>query len=238
MYLVVSHPERRERRWYGPALAGLVTVGSAREADVQIDGHNIAARHVVLRFTIGRPWVAPRARVDVKNAFGVRVDGRMPRPNDELGELTIGPWELVLHERVPRGVDDIDEDFLAAVGDDPDARAVYADSLEERGRLAEAEVVRGNRDPLVIARTPPEWRRRMLPIAVEGCPQKCDERWTPGACERCGVEVPLFGNIAAARERALAGKPVALDPAVRRWPNDLREAIVRQPAIVMGHPRR
>lgn len=238
MYLVVSHPERRERRWYGPELAGLVTVGSAREADVQIDGHNLAARHVVLKFTIGRPWMAPRVRIDVKNPFGVRVDGRLPRPNDELGELTIGAWELYLHERVPRGIEPVDEEFLTTIDADEDARTVYADSLEERGRVADAEVVRGSRDPLVIARTPPEWRCRVLPVAVEGCPRQCAELWTPRACERCGLEVPLYGNIAAARERALAGKPVAVDPAVRRWPNDLREAIVRQPAIIMGQPRR
>lgn len=232
MYLVVAHTQRRDRRWYGPNLAGTVTVGSAREADVPIDGHNLAARHVVLRFT------STRVRIDVKNAFGVRVDGRLPRKSDALGVLTIGPWELCIAERPPKGIDAVDVEFLAAIEADPDARAVYADSLEERGRTAEAELVRGSRDPILAARTPPEWRRVVLPIAVEACTRGCARPWSEKACEECGLDIPLFGNIAAARERALAGKPVAVDPAVRRWPNDLREPIVRQPAIIMGHPRR
>jgi uncharacterized protein (TIGR02996 family) len=232
VYLVVTHTERGERRWYGPNLAGAVVVGSAREADVPIDGHNLAARHVVLRFG------PSRTRLEVKNAFGVRVDGRLPRANDTLGVLRIGPWELRVEERAPRGIDALDAEFLAAIERDPDARAVYADSLEERGRLAEAELIRGSHDPILAARTPPEWRRTVLPIAVEACARRCARAWSPNACDECGIDVPLFGNLAAARERALAGKPVALDPSVRRWPNDLREPVVRQPAIVMGQPRR
>ena len=60
-----------------------------------------------------------------------------------------------------------------------------------------------------------------------------------GMLRRANVGEPILAhNIAAARERALSGRPVAVDPAVRRWPNDLREAVVRQPAIIMGQPRR
>ncbi len=158
-------------------------------------------------------------------------------PTDELGELTIGPWELYLHEHAPRGIDAIDEELSRAIETDADARSVYADSLEERGRLAEAELMRGAHDPVLAARTPPAWRRRFLPIHVEACAKNCERRWTAEACPRCELEVPLYGNIAAARERALAGLPVAVDPAVRRWPKDLREAIVRQPSIIMGKPR-
>jgi uncharacterized protein (TIGR02996 family) len=232
VHLVVSHPAERERRWYGPNLSGLVTVGSAREADVQIVGHRIAARHVVLRF------MRDRVPVDVKSLYGVRIDGRLPRADDVLGVLTIGAWEIRLSPSAPRGVDDVDREFLRAIADDPDARAVYADSLEERGRLAEAQLMRGDaREPLLVAKTAPEWRRTFLPIAVEDCPRKCGRAWSPNACATCGEEVPLFGNLAGARMYALSGRPVAVDPAVRRWPNDLREPVVRRTAIVMGQPR-
>lgn len=234
----MSHP-RGERRYHGPALAGAVVVGSAREADVQIEGHRIAARHVVLRFPA--PGRTGPVRIEVRNAYGVRLDGRLPRPHDVLGRLTIGVWTLWLDDAPETGVGPLDAELLATIARAPDAddaRAVYADSLEERGRLAEAELVRGATDPLLAARTPPEWRQLALPILVEGCREGCGRRWTPSACPRCGALVPLHGNLGPARERALAGRPVALDPSVRRFPNDLREPVVRQPAIVMGQPRR
>lgn len=229
----MSQPLLGERRWYGPALAGPVSIGAAREADVPIAGANLRGRHAILHF--GRS----RVRIELKSRFGVRVDGRLPRANDMLREgmlLVLGDWRVELERIAPRGIDAVDQDFQTAL-DDPDMRAVYADALEERGRASEAAIVRGERDPVVVARTPPAWRRTFLPIAVEACPQRCGRAWTDGDCSSCGKAVPLCGNIAFARELATAGQPVAVDPAVRRWPNDLREPVVRRPAIVMGQPR-
>lgn len=236
----MSQPLLGEGRWYGPALAGPVSIGAAREADVAIAGPNLRGRHAVLHF--GKS----RVRIELKSPFGVRFDGRLPRADDWLaegrGELSLGDWRVRLARTAPSGIDAVDEDFRTAL-EDPDMRAVYADSLEERGRVSEAAVIRGERDSTVVARTPPDWRRTFLPIAVEACPQRCGRAWSPelagatAGCAACSKVVPLCGNIAHARALAIAGQPVAVDPAVRRWPNDLREPVVRRPSIVMGQPR-
>ena len=51
-------------------------------------------------------------------------------------------------------------------------------------------------------------------------------------------DLELAGSLEAARAVALRGRAVALDPAVRRWPNDLAEPVVKRPAIDMGQPLR
>ena len=214
MYLVVSQPLLGDRRWYGPTLAGPVSIGAAREADVPIAGPNLRGRHAILHF--GKA----RVRIELKSQFGVRIDGRLPRASEWLeGELTLGDWRVRLERNAPRGIDAVDEDFRLAL-EDPDMRAVYADSLEERGRVSEASIIRGERDAVVAARTPPGWRRTFLPITVEACPQRCGRPWTPdlagregaeGGCPSCSKLVPLCGNIAHARALAMAGQPVALE---------------------------
>jgi uncharacterized protein (TIGR02996 family) len=232
-----------------------VSVGAAAAGDIQLVGHNIAARHVLLHFT------KSRVGVEVRSAYGVRIDGRPPRADPQLsrgGLLEIGPWWLRLEPDPPSGIDAVDEPFLETLARQPDAidaRLVYADSLEERGRVAEAELVRG---PLpedvsgLAVRTPPAWRRRLLPIAIEGCAvEACPRAWSALArdagdagddasrtCGACGRRVALLANLGAAREHALRGRPLAVDPAVRRWPNDLREPVVKRPAIDMGQPVR
>lgn len=216
-------------------MRGAMSIGAAREGDVWIDGHNIAARHVVLHFGAG-------VRIEVRKPYAVRIDGRPPRPREPLlrdSVLTIGDWRLALEPEPPSGIEPIDEALLASISDD-DARLVYADSLEERGRLAEAELVRGAAPsvvPVLAARTPPAWRRRFLPMAIEACAvSACPRVWSSNTCTTCGRVVVVTGNIGVARAQALHGNPVAVDPAVRRFPNDLRKPVVREPAIVMGQP--
>ena len=255
MYLVVFQEGSRERRWYGAPQRGVVSVGAALEGDIQLAGHNISAKHVCLHFS-----AKGRVKLEVRSPYGVRVDGRSPSVDTHLvpgGLLEIGPWKLQLEPEPPSGIEPIDETFLDTLARDPaalDARLVYADSLEERGRLAEAELVRGASEDDVrrlAVRTPPTWRRRFLPMAIEACQTEMDRRcpslWSAlpddgdeasRRCTECGRRVVAFTNLGAAREHAMRGHPVALDPAVRRWPNDLREAVVKRPAIDMGQPAR
>jgi uncharacterized protein (TIGR02996 family) len=232
VFLVAVSPERR---WYELPNRGTVLIGSARESDVQLEGHNIVGRHV-------RLWIGPRIKVEVLRAYGVRVDARLPRGDGFLQrQLEIGPWQLRLDLDAATGLEPIDVAFLSH--DDPDARAVYADSLEERGRLAEADLVRDpSLAPTLAARTPPAWRRRFLPIAIENCKRdECTGKWKGPTCAVCKRSVPLFGSLGAAREHAMKGNPVALDPAVRRFHDDLLKPVTRltrEPAIVMGQPVR
>lgn len=255
VYLVVFQAGLRERRWYGAPPRGVVSVGAAVEGDIRLVGHKISAKHLRLHF-----GTKGFVQVEVRSAYGVRIDGRPPRADPHLSRtslLEIGPWRLQLEPNPPSGIESIDDAFLETLARDPDAldtRLVYADSLEERGRLAEAELVRGSLQPDLSAlavRTPPAWRRRSLPMAIEACQPprdgRCPGLWsslrhdgdeTSRACVACGRRVVAFGHLGAAREHALRGHPVALDPAVRRWPNDLREAIVKRPTIDMGQPVR
>lgn len=261
MYLVVREPVLREVRWYGTPRRGVLGIGSAPEGDVQLVGHNIASRHLQLDF-----GAKGRVRIEVRHAWGVQLDGRPPRPDELLAPgdiLAVGTWELSLEVAADEPSSVLDDAFFAAFAKDPnsdDDRLVYADSLEERGRLAEAELVRATVVPTpqhrvaeLAVRTPPRWRRRLFGLPIEGCPRPpdaehaCPGRWTDlpaGAnddersCSACARRVVLCADIGSARHHALHGRPVALDPAVRRWPDDLREAARKRLVIEMGRPAR
>lgn len=267
-------PTSGERRWYGAPLRGALTIGASTIADVPIEGHNLSARHVRL---VG---AGKRIRIDVERAYAVRLDGVIPSIGACLATgsvLAIGSFELRLAASPPSGIAPIDASFLATLtrdGDDIAARLVYADSLEERGRVAEAAIVRGDLAPSapasasesviiresarfarLAARAAPAWRRRYLPIAIEACARAgaggCPGEWggldasterddgaeSSRACAACDRRVFLAAHVGAARAQVVLGRPVALDPAVRRWPKDLRAPIERRPAIVMGRPR-
>ena len=263
VYLVVREPVLREVRWYGTPRRGVLGIGSAPEGDVQLVGHNIASRHLQLDF-----GPKGRVRIDVRHPWGVRIDGRPPRP-DELfapGDLlAVGTWELSLEDAANEPSCALDDAFFLAFAADPnsnDDRLVYADSLEERGRLAEAELVRATIVPTpqqrvadLAVRTPPLWRRRLFGLPIEACQRTpdaelaCPGRWgdlpataSPNlgerGCPTCARRVVLCADIGSARHHALQGRPVVLDPAVRRWPDDLREPARKRLVIEMGRPAR
>ncbi len=267
MHLVVTHAERREPRFYGIPARGALSIGSAPSGDVQITGHNIASRHVVL-------LVGPRARVEVslRSTYGVRLDGRPPRSKGELlvpgAVLEIDPWSfsLVDLDALPQAPA-IEESFLETLERAPsdlDTPLVYADWLEEHGRTCEAEALRQRLagvtpSALLLAGTLPAWRRRVLPMAIEGCDRltreqddeeldapSCPRTWSRLApvdgepdvrrCAVCDKRVAFASDIATARERALQRRPVVIDPAVTRHPGDLLAPIKKEPAIDMGVP--
>ena len=263
MYLVVREPDVREVRWYGTPRRGTLVIGSAAEGDVHLVGHNIAARHLQLEF-----GAKDRVRIDVRHAWGVQLDGRPPRTEELFTPghvLGIGSWELTLENAANEPSSTLDDAFFTAFARDPNAdddRLVYADSLEERGRLAEAELVRATIVPTaqsriaeLAVRTPPRWRRRLFGLPIEGCPrspdaeQACPGRWTDlpetgtanedeRACGTCARRVVLCADIGSARLHTSQGRPVVLDPAVRRWPDDLREPARKRLVIEMGRPAR
>lgn len=261
MYLVVREPDVREVRWYGTPRRGALAIGSAAEGDVQLVGHNIAARHLQLDFR-GRD----RVRIDLRHAWGVQLDGRPPRVHELFAPgrvLGVGTWELTLEDAANEPASALDDAFFAAFAQDANAdddRLVYADSLEERGRLAEAELVRATIAPPLqhlvaelAVRTPPRWRRRIFGLPIEACQRPPDaERACPGRwsdlpetaiaderpCGTCARKVILCADIGSARHHALQGRPVVLDPAVRRWPDDLREPARKRFVIEMGRPAR
>lgn len=252
MYLVVREPTLRETRWYGLPRRGTLAVGVAPEGDVQLSGHNLAARHVVLAIRgRGRVVIEPR------RAWGVQLNARPPREGAVLAAgdvLTVGTWELSLEEPPPAPRAPVDDAFLGTTDDDE--RLVHADALEERGLLAEAELVRATIDPPeqhriaeLALRTPPAFRRRLFGLPIEACKppehEACPGRWRdlPGdedaderSCPTCSRRVVLCGDLGSARQHALAGRPVVLDPAVRRWPDDLREPARKRLVIEMGRP--
>ena len=261
VYLVVREPVVREVRWYGTPRRGVLGIGSAPEGDVRLVGHNIASRHLQLDF-----GAKGRVRIEVRHPWGVRLDGRPPRADDVLapgGVLSVGTWELSLESAADEPSSALDDAFFAAFAKDPnsdDDRLVYADSLEERGGLAEAELVRASVVPTpqhrvaeLAVRTPPLWRCRLFGLPIEGCQRTpdaelaCPGRWMdlpPSAnteargCATCGRRVVLCADIGSARHHASQGLPVALDPAVRRWPDDLREPARKRLVIEMGRPAR
>lgn len=229
MFLTVVHPQQR---WYEAPARGTLRIGTEPEGDVQISGHNLRSRHVVLHFE------ARRVRVEVVWIYGVRIDGQLPRPKSvlELGSLLdIGPWRVRLEPEPPTGIEPIDEAFSGLAS--ADEREVYADSLEDRGRTAEATLMRAATvDPALAVRTPPAWRRRFLPLQIEACNvAECPRAYRP-KCEVCQRAIPIIGHLATAREYALTGNPLAVDPAVRRWRNDLRAPVVHRNRIEMGQP--
>ena len=202
----------------GPRLAGLVTgrVGARgrrpdrrpqpRRAPRGAEVHDRAAVDGAAR---------AHRREEPRSGPGRR---RLPRPNDELGELTIGAWELYLHsERVPRGIRPVDDEFphhhrRRRWTRAPVTRTRWGPRARggRRGRPAQPRSARHRSNAA-------GWRRRVLPVAVEGCPGS-RRLWTPRACERCGLEVPLYGNIAAARGACAGGQAGRRRSAVRRWP--------------------
>lgn len=230
MFLSVVH--RQQPSWYEVPAKGVMTIGTAPEGDVQIHGHNLGDRHVALFFA------ASGNRVQVLRQYAVRLDHQLPRANPRLEPgsiLDIGDWRIRLVKSPPSGIEPIDEAFHELTT--PDERGVYADSLEERGRTAEATLMRSDVvEPALAARTPPAWRRRFLPMHIEACGRDdCPRDYRP-KCEVCNRVIPIIGHLRSAREYALSGKPLAVDPAVRRWPDDLRLPVVRRNRIEMGQP--
>lgn len=250
MYLVVREPTLRETRWYGLPRRGELNIGVAPEGDVQLSGHNLAARCVVLSVRGGRITIAPR------RTWGVRLNDRALGAGALFGPgdlLTVGTWALTIEEPPPMPHEAIDDAFLGTT--DEDERLVYADALEERGMLAEAELVRATIEPPeqrrvaeLALRTLPAFRRRLFGLPIEGCKppedRACPGRWSdlPGAsdeertCPACSQRVVFCADLGSARQHALAGRPVVLDPAVRRWPDDLRVSVRKRLAIEMGRP--
>lgn len=251
MYLVVREPTLRETRWYGLPRRGSLSIGVAPEGDVQLSGHNLAARHVVLAIG-GRG----RITIEPRHAWGVQLNGRPPRAGAILAPgdvLTVGTWALSVEEPPPAPHDAIDDAFVGSTDDDE--RLVYADALEDRGLLAEAELVRATIAPPeqhrmaeLALRTAPAFRRRLFGLPIEACkpPEDtaCPGRWRdlPGTsddertCPACSRRVVFCADLGSARQHALAGRAVVLDPAVRRWPDDLREPARKRLVIEMGRP--
>ena len=249
--LVVESLELGERRLHGVPARGALAIGSAIEGDVHVLGHNIASRHLRLVF-------APRGRVeiDVCSPYGVRLNGRLPRAGDLLGRgdvLRLGRWELSLSELDRPARDPVEDTFLEAFAhapDDRDARLVYADWLEDRARGPEAELVRAaTPTPELALCTDPAWRRRFLPVAIEGCDRagSCPQSWEAlpegndhdaRRCAPCGRRVTFVSDMGTARARALLGRPFAIDPALPRHDGDLREPAKKRLAIDMGRPTR
>ena len=243
-----------ERRWYGVPRRGMLSVGSALAGDVQLTGHNMASRHVVLTF-----GSKDRVTIDVRSPYGVRVNARLPRAGDPLGRgdiLRIGPWHLVLENAPATPWTEAEDAFLATFAREApanDARLVYADWLEDSDRLPEAEVMRATLDGArpaaeLAVRTPPSWRRRLVPAPIEACAREgCGGRWDllhegdepeRRACGPCGLRVTYAADIGTARRLALQGKPIAIDPAVHREAEDLREPARKRLAVEMGRPAR
>ena len=250
MLLIVESLELGERRYYGAPVRGALAIGSALEGDVHLVGHNIASRHLRLVFA------KSRIELDIGSPYGVQLNGRPARAGDLLTRgdaLRIGRWDLSVGEIDPHAKHPVEETFFDAIAQDPyahDARLVYADWLEERGRVAEAQLVRADAPtPELALRTAPEWRRRFLPVAIEGCDRVdyCPRTWgvllstddrDARRCATCSRRVTFVSDMGTARARALLGRPFAIDPAVRRSDNDLREPAKKQLAIEMGRPTR
>ena len=154
--------------------------------------------------------------------------------------------------RRPRApVETADGAMLEAIARGDEAmRLVYADHLEERGRLdearwlrLEAEVQRAPHEAqrallrqlgALRAKVPPAFIASVGRAALEGCPVvfgfRCPMRWeqlaptdepTVRFCGGCDSTVTYFSTLEEAQLASAGGACVAVDVSVPRWPGDL-----------------
>ena len=149
--------------------------------------------------------------------------------------------------------------IAAVAARDHASRVVYADWLEERGDHARAEFLRiqdrligtspddpafhAGRERLEeLARgIDVEWRYAVGRPAIEGCfafQLPCPKEWGSleptdrddvRFCDVCAQRVFYCESITEARAHARRGDCIAVDAAIRRWPDDLLE-----PRLLMG----
>ncbi len=91
----------------------------------------------------------------------------------------------------------------------------------------------------LIDKLDPQWISLLARSPIELCPQKvefqfmCPNRWqnlkpfgddqSVRYCDQCGKSVTYCFTIAGAREKAIRGQCVAVDPSVQRLPEDLTQ---------------
>ena len=188
--IYVQVADRYSKRTFSFARDEIV-IGSASDADLVLDKPGVAGRHI--RVTLqGRALVVD----DLQRA------SRPPRVVEPTDIIRVAGVDLKVshHELTPEDVSDgVERQLLDEIRQrpgDPSPRAVYADWLEQHGRLARAEFLRQQlavgearnaNDPdfvLAAARLAalaPEvgdgWRARVAMSFIERCPKAPRSSW-------------------------------------------------------------
>jgi uncharacterized protein (TIGR02996 family) len=179
-----------------------IRMGSRADADIQLEGRAIAARHCKL-------LVRPAGCFLVNEAGQVHVNGKPIEKSTPLyatDKVFVGNYSFMI-ETLERAPDPTEEKLLAdiAAGDDA-SRIVYADWLEENGDIRRAEFLRcqeqlrtlqsedvdtrmtfveqSRRLRQLATLVDLEWRMRVARAPVEGCKVhvrfefQCPKQWS------------------------------------------------------------
>ena len=226
----------------------VVSIGSAADNDIVLDGKPMAAHHARISLIDGVHYVE-----DLGSASGTFLNYRRitaPAIVRFEDRVRVGNHMIQISRtggEAAEVLDDTEEQLLRAVeAGDEGSREAYADWLEQRGDQMRAEFVRRQDDLVLSERSTndiilqlsrsldPGWRARVSKAPIEQCALKwrfqCPKRWsalTPTIragvryCDTCERNVYYCTSPQEARTTALRGDCVAIDAGLRRAENDL-----------------
>ncbi|MEO8701206.1 MAG: FHA domain-containing protein [Kofleriaceae bacterium] len=236
-----------------------VSIGRVQGNDIVLTHASVSKRHGRLVVKDGKLIM-----VDLKSTNGTFVNARRitsPLVIRATDKIRIGEFVLVFglaeadepdEEDDTLEVDATELRLLAAIAQrDEASRTVYADWLEQQGRMHQAEFLRAQ-EALVIAEVGSEefrthsqqmrelaerlevtWRYKVARPVVENClavELECPREWgslepteqsNVRYCGACAKRVYYSNTVEAAREHVARGRCVAIDIVQLRRPNDL-----------------